>query len=223
MKCYFHNEVESQITCQGCNKPLCSECYDLEAKDFCYNCALNYKNKQHSIKLLQGQKSERILNHNPGINKFISWYQIIGGSIGVLAPSWLLLFFVLSGFQSLNLIEILAILVFLGLYLISIIAGILLLKRHPLGSKLSIGIQIIQIPQLALGGIQYIFVSGASLAFAIHASNNGTSIGFSAWILSKFNFVLSSNAIFLLFGINFIPIVIIYLIKTRVNSKPIEK
>ena len=52
-------------------------------------------------------------------------------------------------------------------FVLSIIAGILLLKKRVTGLNLSLLIQLLQIPYFALNGLYYSFISGLLLGFRI--------------------------------------------------------
>jgi hypothetical protein len=39
MKCFYHENADSILTCSRCGKPLCQNCYDQKYKEYCNDCA----------------------------------------------------------------------------------------------------------------------------------------------------------------------------------------
>ncbi|BBI34319.1 hypothetical protein KCTCHS21_37180 [Cohnella abietis] len=98
---------------------------------------------------------------------------------------------------------------FILLYLISILAGLLLLKEDKMGKRLSIFIQFLQAPHFFVRGIYFSFVAGAHLSVQF----------FYGWIFQmKFGIVsefhLKTGSFFYIpsVAINLIPVIIIYLL-----------
>jgi len=107
--------------------------------------------------------------------------------------------------------------IFLGLYVLSFIAGLFLWRHHPIGVKLSLVVQILLIPVFTIASLLYKFVSGLQLGFAIYSSS-GFAPGFRFLIFFGSTWQISTWARgepFLL-GVNIIAVLIIlYLLGWR--------
>lgn len=136
------------------------------------------------------------------INKLISIYEIIGGVLGLIITMFMLIFSAMS-VKEIN--APILILIVIVLYILSLVAGICLLKKKQKGIILSIVVQIFQIPYIVTSSFTYIFIAGLQL---------GGNVAF----LSK----MSKITAMIYLGINFIPILIIgYFI--RIKNQEISK
>ncbi|NEW04885.1 hypothetical protein GK047_02480 [Paenibacillus sp. SYP-B3998] len=202
MKCYYHKEIDSLISCKQCEIALCLECRNEEYIEYCHACALDYRNKEYDKTQKSYRKHDWQLSNDKWL-RYIGWYEIIGGVVGILT-----ILMVILQFQMLNLVSICLIAGFFFLYILSIVSGVLLLKNKASGTILSVCLQVLQVPQLMIHGITYVFISGASLAIKF-VFGSETAIGLNFWILSKFQFSFTFHNTPFLISINIIPLLIL--------------
>ncbi|WP_018757939.1 hypothetical protein [Paenibacillus terrigena] len=203
MNCYYHPEIEASVQCHLCHIHLCDKCHDAEHPGHCYSCALQYRNG--SIRL-KGEKIRHV-NRAGTIRKIIGWYEIIGGIVGILITFGLLLR--LSELN--NLVVTIISLIFVALYLMSCLAGFLLLQDMKSGYSLSMIVQAFQFPQFVFQGVTYTFIAGSQFTVQWMQGIDTvfkTKIG----LFSEFNFYIQLDSNVTLIGINFVPIVIIYVL-----------
>lgn len=143
--------------------------------------------------------------------KILSWYQIIGGIIGL----GMMIQYILQT-EAFNGYAVLLLFVMLILYLFSVASGLILLKNPAKGMLPSRINQIIQIIGFAVAGYSFQYISGL-----------GVSIGFdiTEGMLLKLNAALSSfeynwntdhDEAFLV--VNIVPLVVMYLLNKIENE-----
>lgn len=211
MNCYYHPDEVSQIQCKQCEKHICNKCHDSEYEGYCYSCSLDFRNGAKEYNSFSEQKTRKYRM----TNKIIGWYEIIGGSFGVL----LVFIFSIRLANSMQLFSIMIFFLFAVLFLFSIISGILLLRNHTRGELLSIIVQALQIPQFIIKGIAYSFVAGGK--FTLQYFNGlGTGFKIDFGIFSEFNFYINSNVHGYLIGLNLVPIILIFILqKNKINKE----
>jgi len=199
LNCYYHPEIEASVQCHLCHLHLCDKCHDAEYPGHCYSCALQYRNGSIRLKGVVHQE-----NRSGMIRKIIGWYEIIGGIVGVLITFGLLLRLSVLN----NLVVTMISLIFVALYLMSCLAGFLLLQDKKSGYYLSMIVQAFQFPQFVIQGIVYTFIAGSQFTVQWMQGIDTvfkTKIG----LFSEFNFYIQLDSNVTLIGINFVPIVII--------------
>ena len=156
--------------------------------------------------------------------KIISFYEIVGGSLGVLMTIYLSLFSPNSvlQFRSQSSIFLLVLGIYffvIILYSLSIIGGILLWKKKTVGYIISIASQLSQILYIITPMFVYNFVSGLLIGFRIGTISNVTTAQFSAHIGSTFNIYFNTNIQGFAIGVNFIPVIIIICLIRRMRCR----
>lgn len=156
--------------------------------------------------------------------KYIGIYQIVGGLISAGAVIWATTLMISNGtlknstIPSSELIYTFAVFGFaLIVYIISVIAGYLLIKDSGKGLVLSIIVQSLQAPFLMVKGLTYYLSSGIITIFNVGKTPEyNFNFNLQAYFLEFFNITKGEdNGIFLI-GINIIAVLIlIYLIKLR--------
>ncbi|MCQ6557221.1 hypothetical protein [Paenibacillus mendelii] len=203
MNCYFHPEESSVVQCKGCRKQLCRNCHDIEHPEYCFVCSLENSNRNVAIpekKKIRGGVNHRIL-------QVIGWYEIVGGLFGLLV--------IVLGAANIGLFNNLYLamiyLVFLLLFMLSIAAGVLMVLKKKAGRKLTIFIQILQVPQFIVKGTYYSFCAGAQLSLQFFG---GMESGFrlNIGIFSEFKFYINTIFYTSMVSINIIPLLVIYFI-----------
>lgn len=147
------------------------------------------------------------------VMRLISLYEIIGGILGVCAFIILSMLMFVSPIINKNLLTILALIIMVGLYVLSIVAGIILWKDKTKGITLSIIVQAFQIPYVALSGFTYLFVSGLQAGAGITFAANSFGLKMLIHLGSSGTIDFSSDSKYLLVGINVVPIIIIYYLR----------
>ncbi|AUC79937.1 hypothetical protein CW736_11440 [Nonlabens sp. MB-3u-79] len=155
--------------------------------------------------------------------KYLGYYQIIGGIIGVL----MILFSVYGKFNS-NGFFLFSLIVFNLLCGLSIYSGILLIqKKYLKGLKFSVFTQGFQVLSFVLFGYIFDFALGVYLRLTIKLTNDsllGLDFGFASWNLSR-----NANPDLTELNINFVALVLLFFIannfdrmKTEISLKNIE-
>ncbi|MDB5134157.1 MAG: hypothetical protein JWP37_760 [Mucilaginibacter sp.] len=102
--------------------------------------------------------------------RVLTWYQIIGGILGILVTIW-----IAAKLEQIRWVILLVVLFAMCLYVFSIYAGRLLLTdKYLTGLKLSIINQAMQILQFAVMGYAFLYASGLMLAIGITTSEGFT-------------------------------------------------
>lgn len=115
---------------------------------------------------------------NQVVNRIASVYEMLGGVAGVVVIIYLISNILpqLSGqtATSLQVILLIVIIIFaLGGYILSFLAGVFLWKTSKRGIVLSLISQGMQIPQFAILGLSYMFVSGLEFTVLTDTNNIG--------------------------------------------------
>ena len=112
--------------------------------------------------------------------RVLSWYQMLGGIIGVFLIIWILISVHLLFVEQYFLIIFVAL-----LYLFSILCGLLLLKNEKKGLKISVVNQILQIISFSILGYAFKYISGLYISFGVDLTNFsvGLYFGTSSWQL----------------------------------------
>lgn len=104
--------------------------------------------------------------------------------------------------------------VFLVLYVLCFIAGLLLWRSRAAGISLSKLIQVLQIPQFVVGGVLYKFVAGLEITPVISYAANELNLGFSFYTGSLWDFSITPNGAPISIGINIVALIVLaYLLK----------
>jgi len=146
----------------------------------------------------------------------IGWYQIIGGSIGVI----LILYLFATEAEIENVaIAIYAISALFFLY--SIICGVLCLNKKNSAFAYSLVNQLLQLIGFAFGGFAFIYIAGLYMSIGIDLSNS-IDLNFSAGV-SKFEFNINREQGRVEVSVNLISLWVIYWIdKLRKRNKEVE-
>lgn len=155
--------------------------------------------------------------------KILCLYQIVGGVVGIVSISWLLLTIHIEEL-SLYLIITIAIL----LYLYSILCGIMLIKNTNKGLRLSLINQLMQIICLSIIGFSYKYFSGLfiSIGWGLDNSSLLFNFGASSWELAFNDESVVSEVhinIIALFLVFFIDRLLTKAINNKYSSLEIEK
>lgn len=145
--------------------------------------------------------------------KLISLYEIIGGILGICTFIILSILMFVSPIVNKNLLTILALIIMIGLYVLSIVAGIVLWRKGPKGINISIIAQAFQIPYVVLSGFTYLFISGLQLGAAVTFAGSSFGLKMLIHIGSSGNMDFGSDSKYILLGINIVPIIIIFFLK----------
>ncbi|WP_109435463.1 hypothetical protein [Aquimarina sp. AU119] len=138
--------------------------------------------------------------------KYLGYYQIIGGIVGIL-------FMIYNVFDQLtsNRFFLFSLAVFFGLCVFSIYSGILLIrKRYLIGLNFSLFVQAVQILSFALLGYIFNYAIGIYVRLTIELTNDtiaGIDFGFVNWDLSR-----SANPDLIEVNFNIVAIVLLSLI-----------
>lgn len=147
------------------------------------------------------------------INKLISIYEIVGGVLGLMAAIFMVIFSVIS-IQKIN--YPLLIFAIIALYILSLVAGVCLLKKKQQGIMLSIIVQIFQIPYIITSSFTYIFISGLMIGAKVTFVSQMSRTTGMFYLGSSFSLPYGSGIQNVILGINFIPILIIgYFLKIK--------
>ena len=146
-----------------------------------------------------------------GVCQVIAALEILGGGAGLIV-STLLPLLNSSLKLSPNLVALNI------LFLLSIIAGVYLWRNHKFGFHLSVFLLVLQIPQFALGGISYQFISGISITPLLHFTGSGVGVELSPYMMPGVELAILSaynpNLLFS-FGINIYAVIMSYMVAAR--------
>ncbi len=170
--------------------------------------------------LLRGDPEEQPAYHEPKIPSASSavygWWsaiavlEILGGVIGLVVGTLLPL---LNSTFSLSA----AIVALDILFLFSIIAGVYLWRNYEFGFHLSLFLFVLQIPQLALGGISFQFISVISITPILHFIPSATGVELAPIMGPGGEFIIWSTyqpeLVFL--GFNIFALVVSYMLAAR--------
>lgn len=146
--------------------------------------------------------------------KILSWYQIIGGLVGL----GIVVQYILQT-ETFNSIGLIFLFLMFILYFFSIASGLVLMKRPSTGILLSKVNQFLQIMGFAVAGYGFQYISGLKLSFGLDATE-GMLIKFDA-ALSSFQYDWNSKNEEAFIALNIIPIVVIYLLnKIEIELEP---
>ena len=139
--------------------------------------------------------------------RILAWYQIVGGILGLVAT---VLTIVQAG--QVNALVIFIILFAIGLYAFSMYSGRLLLtSRYPTGLRLSRINQIAQIPQIAMLGYAFWYVSGLMFAVGIKVID-GFTFDLNFQLMSTWQISIASADRYFILEINTVAIFWVYFI-----------
>lgn len=149
------------------------------------------------------------------IKKLIYIYEMIGGIWGVGVAIYYTFFSTKSIMnpnipENYKLIGLIVFIFILALYVLSFIGGFLLWKGKEKGTVISIIVQAFQIPYIITSSCIYFFISGLQLGASIAIPNNMLRITGMFSFGSSFGMYFGNGVKYTLFGINFIPIIVIY-------------
>ena len=138
--------------------------------------------------------------------RFIGWFEIIGGIVGLIFAVIYTLLGLIALIISLQIFGILAGILTLALFALSFHAGRQLLKSAPDGFKLSKIVQALQIPMFSFFGIPYRFLVGVNLPVQFTLAKDSMTIETNLFpglgiIFEGYNFDL--NFVFHLVNINY--------------------
>ncbi len=150
----------------------------------------------------------------------IAVLEILGGAIGLVVGTLYPL--LNSAFNASPAIVALDI-----LFLLSIIAGVYLWRNREFGLHLSLFLFVLQIPQFALGGISFQFISGISITSMLHFTSRGMGVELAPLLGPGGEFIIQSaykpELIFI--GINIYAVVVSYMLAARlvgqIHSRPL--
>lgn len=123
-------------------------------------------------------------------NNICGLIEIVGGCIGIIIILSKYLGSLVGLSDENTNLSLIFILISTSLYIISIMAGYLLLKHKKSGLILSIFNQIIQLFEFILGSFKYLFVSGLSLSFGMLDNK----LIYTYHIGSSFNLTILNNS-----------------------------
>jgi hypothetical protein len=214
--CYFHEETEAVTRCTQCDKALCQQCHDPELDQYCFVCALEAKNRAIPV----GRREDVKPKKNRDMTRYVSiiaWYELLGGIVGVLTT----LFVGLSSGAFQHQVLTGLIVVFVLLYLLTMTAGVLLLRKEKYGTALSVGAQILQIPQFIINGTVFSFIAGLKLALQLTV-NQGIHVKLDFGVFSFFQFYFGTNLPGLMISINVIPMMMIYVLYQAAKQQQLK-
>jgi len=149
--------------------------------------------------------------------KIFAWYQIVGGVAGLLLTIWLI-----AHLEQINGLILLIILFATGLYAFSIYCGRLLLTpKYPRGLRLSYINQVIQIPQFAMLGYAFWYVSGLMLTLGVIVGD-GFNFTFNFSLTSTYQISIATGETAFKLAINIAAIFALYFIdklKTTIKGE----
>ena len=128
----------------------------------------------------------------------IAVLEIIGGIVGILFTAWQI------AVSPINIFTIIFGLVILGIYVLSLIAGVALWQRRPFGRTASIIVQAIQLPKIISPTIIFTFSFGLDLWIHFLLSETVTKLGFECRFLAFNQFFLNMQGAPLGLGISII-------------------
>ncbi len=148
---------------------------------------------------------------------FLAYYQIVGGTIGIIFLIWLIA--TTFPVQGLNILLYLLMAIFFGL---SICSGWLLLEgQTEVGLTLSKINQILQIFAVAFGGFAFAYVAGIMVSPSIDLTD-GFHFSFN-FSISKFEFFINSSSDVAKVEINLVAIYLFFFIEKLQNSILLQK
>lgn len=148
----------------------------------------------------------------------IAIYQIIGGLTGIGLIAWLLL-----RTQAINGALLLIFLTAVGLYLLSIKAGMYLLEKdYKKGLIYSIIIQTFQVVAIGLGSHKFDFYSGSKANIGFNFTD-GFNLKLDFGLTSQINFAINSSDKEYFLYINIIAIFLIYVLSDLYNEIALNK
>lgn len=151
--------------------------------------------------------------------RILAWYQIIGGIAGLLTVMWLMM-----RTDQVNGAIMLIFLLAITLYIFSIYCGRLLFNdKYLLGLKLSLINQVIQIPQIAVLGYAFWYVSGLMLTIGISAGSPGFSFNFHFFLTSTFQISIATEETQVILAVNLVAIYGVYFVRDLKNTISNEK
>lgn len=137
--------------------------------------------------------------------KVLAWYQIIGGIMGILVTIWLV-----AQLGQINGLILLILLFATSLYVFSIYCGRLLLTdKYLTGFKLTIINQVIQIPQFAMLGYAFWYVSGCMVTIGINV-DHGFGFDFNFHIMSTYQISVATSETTFKLAINLFAIYLVH-------------
>ena len=146
-----------------------------------------------------------------GVCQVIAALEILGGGTGLIV-STLLPLLNSSLKLSPNLVALNI------LFLLSIIAGVYLWRNNRFGFNLSVFLLVLQIPQFALGGISYQFISGISITPLLHFTGSGVGVELSPYMMPGVELAILSAYnpdLLFSFGINIYAVIMSYMVAAR--------
>ncbi|AKQ45027.1 hypothetical protein TH63_04305 [Rufibacter radiotolerans] len=148
--------------------------------------------------------------------KILSWYQIIGGFIGLV----ILIHYILQT-EAFNGYAVLFLFAMLMLFLFSIACGLILLKNPTKGMLPSRINQILQIIGFAVAGYSFQYISGLGVIIGFDLTE-GMLLKLNAALSSfEYNWNTDHEEAFLV--VNIVPLVVIYLLNKIENELQQEK
>ena len=133
--------------------------------------------------------------------KIISVYEVLGGLVGVFVVLFSILpILVKRGYHPNIIFLYFALVIFLILFVLSVLGGVLLWGNKNLGYLFSFIVQLFQIPYIITSSVVYLLVAGASIAPYISSRD----MGFTFYIGGKFLFYMGHAVLGYRFGINLI-------------------
>jgi hypothetical protein len=130
--------------------------------------------------------------------RIIAVLEIIGGIFGILFVAWQI------AVSPINIFTIIIGLVILGIYVLSLIAGVALWQGRPFGRTASIIVQAIQLPKIISPTIIFTFSFGLDLWIHFLLSETMTNVGFQFRFLAYNEFFLNMQGAPLGLGISII-------------------
>jgi hypothetical protein len=130
--------------------------------------------------------------------RIISVLEIIGGIFGILFTAWQI------AVSPINIFTIIFGLVILGIYVLSLVAGVALWQGRPFGRTASIIVQAIQLPKIMSPTIIFTFSFGLDLWIHFLLSETVTKVGFEFRFLAYNEFFLNMQGAPLGLGISII-------------------
>src|SRR4029077_20383200 len=110
--------------------------------------------------------------------RIIAVLEIIGGIVGIILTAWQI------AVSPINIFTIIFGLVILGIYVLSLIAGVALWQCRPFGRTASIIVQAIQLPKIISPAIIFTFSFGLDLWIHLLLSETVMNVGFEFRLLA---------------------------------------